>query len=153
MKEHPDAGPSSVAKVGELQRACKLAKEQFQDDPDTSVQNIVVNAYAKSKSKSAADSDITLNEVVSREAYDDALSELADRCKATLEEAIKKTKEATVGSDGKNGDPPTFDMSNVDKVGGFQDLGASRTTLDKQAECMFHCDFSGSCNQARLPPA
>jgi molecular chaperone DnaK (HSP70) len=106
-KSHPNASEPSVSKATELQKLCKLAKEAFQDDTSSDVQSITVNAYS---------GDITLDEVISREAYDLALKGLVERCMNTVEEAIKVTELATKPGSDTRQDCPQFSRSKVDKV-------------------------------------
>ncbi|GAQ90583.1 HSPA1_8 [Klebsormidium nitens] len=110
-RDHPSALEPSAAKAAELQRACKVAKETFQEDPDLQVQTITVASFCRSPTGE----DVTLDVNVSREAYDEALSGLLEACMRTVDEAIKITGEATMAGSDVRSECPPFDRSKLDK--------------------------------------
>jgi molecular chaperone DnaK (HSP70) len=110
-KSHPKASEPSAAKATELQKCCKLAKEAFQDDTTSDVQGINVNAYCSSD-----EGDITLDEVILREAYDTALNGLMEGCMQTVQDAIKVPESATKPGSEARQDCPQFERGKVDKV-------------------------------------
>lgn len=111
-RDHPTASEPSAAKAAELQRACKAAKETFQEDPDLHVQTITVASYCCS----STGEDVILDVNISREAYDEALSGLMEACLQTVDEAIKVTEKATAAGSDVRSECPPFDRSKLDKV-------------------------------------
>jgi molecular chaperone DnaK (HSP70) len=112
QRAYPGATAPSVAKLAELQEACRIRKEQFQEDEDLRAQTISIDAFCKS----ATGESISLNEVITRENYDKELSNLVKRCMDTLEKAFEVTEKATAADSGTGLDCPAFNRSKVDKV-------------------------------------